>query len=52
VSLASDKDGGIRVRPEHIHLALRQYAGIADHAMSKQYPLVIPEKERLQGFWG
>jgi len=51
-TLASDKDGGIRVRPEHLHIALRQYAGIADHAMSKQYPLVVPEKEKLVGFWG
>lgn len=48
----TEKEKGIRVRPEHIHLALRQYAGIADHAMSKQYPLVIPEKDRLKGLWG
>ena len=51
-SLACDKDKGIRVRPEHIHTALREYAGIAVHPMSKQFPLVIPEKERLQGLWG
>jgi uncharacterized protein (DUF1501 family) len=51
-SLALDKDKGIRVRPEHIHSALREYAGVATHAMSKQFPLVNPEKERLQGFWG
>lgn len=51
-TLACDATGGLRVRPEHIHIALRQYAGIDKHAMSKQYPLVVPEKETLQGFWG
>ena len=51
-TLATDRDGGIRVRPEHIHIALREFAGIADHSMSKQYPLVVPEKEKLQGLWG
>ena len=33
-------------------IALRQFAGIADHAMAKQYPLVVAEKDRLQGLWG
>ena len=47
-----DKAAGIRVRPEHIHTALRQLAGIADHPHSKKFPFVIPEKERLQGLWG
>jgi hypothetical protein len=51
-TLATDAAGGIRVRPEHLHTALRQYAGIEQHAMSKQYPLVVPEKEMLKGFWG
>ncbi len=51
-TLTCDAAAGIRVRPEHIHTALRQYAGIDTHPMSKQYPLVIPEKELLQGFWG
>lgn len=51
-SLATDKDKGIRVRPEHVHTALRQFAGIADHPHSKKFPFVIPEKERLQGLWG
>jgi hypothetical protein len=48
-TLACTKEGGIRVRPEHLHIALREFAGIADHAMSKQFPLVVPEQERLQG---
>jgi hypothetical protein len=51
-TLACDSANGIRVRPEHIHLALRKYAGIDTHAMSKQFPLVVPEKEVLQGLLG
>ncbi len=51
-TLASDSERGIRVRPEHLHIALREFAGIADHAMSKKFPLVIPEKETLRGLWG
>src|SRR5205085_2495327 len=31
--LKTDKDKGIRVRPEHIHEALREYAGIAEHPL-------------------
>ncbi len=51
-TLACDKDKGIRLRPEHIHTALRDFAGISGHAMSKQFPFVVPEKDRLQGLWG
>ncbi len=51
-TLACDPATGIRIRPEHLHLALRDLAGIADHPMSKQFPLVVPEKERPSGFWG
>lgn len=51
-SLACDKEKGVRVRPEHIHTALREYASIADHAFSKRFPLGVSDKERLQGFWG
>ncbi|MDB5329937.1 MAG: hypothetical protein JWP03_1088 [Phycisphaerales bacterium] len=51
-TLACNKDTGIRVRPEHIHLALRQYAGIADHPLSKKFPLGVADKEQLQSFWG
>jgi hypothetical protein len=49
-SLATDKEKGIRVRPEHIHLALRALAGIDTHAFSKQFPLDVPGEEVLQGF--
>jgi len=51
-SLKLDKEKGIRVRPEHIHEALREYAGIADHPHSKKFPLGVIEKEQLQRFWG
>ena len=50
--LVCDADKGVRVRPEHIHTALREFAGIADHPLSKKFPLGVVEKERLQGFWG
>ncbi len=51
-TLATDKDKGIRVRPEHIHEALRQYAGIENHALSKKFPLGLTDKDKLQGLWG
>ena len=51
-TLKLDKEKGIRVRPEHVHAALREYAGIADHPLSKKFPLGVPEKEGLRGFWG
>ncbi len=51
-TLACEKEKGIRVRPEHIHQALREYAGIADHPLSKKFPLGVVEKERLRGLWG
>lgn len=51
-SLSTDKEKGTRVRPEHIHLALRQFAGIDTHAFSKQFPLDVPEEEQLHGFFG
>lgn len=51
-TLTCDKEKGIRVRPEHIHTSLREFAGIADHAYSKKFPLGVAENERLQGLWG
>ena len=51
-SLITDKDQGIRVRPEHIHHALRQFAGIEDHPLSKKFPLGVKKGEVLQGLWG
>lgn len=51
-TLARDPKGGIRVRPEHIHTALRELAGIADHPFSRRFPLGVAEKDRLAGLWG
>jgi hypothetical protein len=51
-TLACDKTKGIRLRPEHIHEALRELAGIADHPASKKFPLGIKENETLLGLWG
>ena len=50
-TLAVDKEKGIRVRPEHIHLALRQCAKIEDHQFSKLFPLGVPVQEQLVEFW-
>jgi hypothetical protein len=50
--LAGDKDAGIRIRPEHIHEALRQYGGIADHPHSRQFPLGVKPQEQLRNLWG
>jgi hypothetical protein len=43
---------GIRVRPEHVHEALRELAGIAKHPLAVKFPLGVPEKEKLRGLWG
>jgi uncharacterized protein (DUF1501 family) len=51
-SLKLNKDKGVRVRPEHVHQALRELAGIADHPLSKKFPLGVAEKESLRGLWG
>lgn len=51
-TLACDTEKGVRVRPEHIHAALRELAGIADHPYSKKFPLGVPENEKLTGLWG
>lgn len=52
LALEEDESKSVRVCPEHIHLALREFAGIAEHEFSKKFPLVIPEEKRLRGFWG
>lgn len=51
-SLKLDKEKGVRARPEHIHESLRELAGIADHPLSKKFPLGVPDKEKLRGLWG
>jgi hypothetical protein len=50
--LSLDAEQGIRVRPEHIHLALRQLAGIEDYAICERFKLDVPDEERLVGLWG
>ena len=50
-TLAIDKEQGIRARPEHIHLALREFAGIQGHPFSKQFPLEVAANDQLQDFW-
>ena len=50
-SLLCDKEKGIRIRPEHIHTALREVANIADHAYSKKFPLGVTQDEKLKSFW-
>jgi hypothetical protein len=40
------------VRPEHVHEALREMAGIADHPASKKFPLGVKPEEKLKAFWG
>jgi uncharacterized protein (DUF1501 family) len=50
-TLAASEQSGTRVRPEHIHDALRRLAGIADHPFSKQFPLSVPAGEVLDELW-
>jgi hypothetical protein len=51
-TLKLDTVKGIRVRPEHVHQALRELAGVADHPFAQRFPLGVPEGERLRGLWG
>ncbi len=51
-SLQLRPDAGIRIRPEQIHESLRELAGIADHPLSKKFPLGLTDNDKLRGFWG
>lgn len=51
-TLQLDKDAGIRIRPEHIHTALREYAGIDQHAASEQFKFKVDDNEKLVKLWG
>ena len=42
---------GILMRPEHLHHALREYAGIDQHPSSQRFPLGIPPEQQLKGTW-
>ncbi len=50
-TLACDPEQGIRVRPEHIHTALREFAGIAEHPDCKKFPLGVNANETLPTLW-
>jgi hypothetical protein len=51
-TLKLDEHKGVRIRPEHIHESLRELAGIADHPLSKKFPLGLTNRDKLQKFWG
>lgn len=51
VKLTTQAGQGIRIRPEQIHQALREFAGITEHPMSKKFPLDVPNANRLQRFF-
>lgn len=51
-TLAADPEQGVRIRPEHVHAALRQLAGIDTHPFSEQFPLAVADDETLVGLWG
>jgi hypothetical protein len=48
---AIDPNQGIRVRSEHIHMALREFANIVNHPFCQRFPLQVPADEKLHGFW-
>ena len=50
-TLAVDIEKGIRVRPEHIHRALREHAGIQEHAASKRFPITVDAGSELSGLF-
>jgi len=49
--LTSDAEHGIRIRPEHIHESLRQFAGIDKHPHSQSFPLGVKADDQLMGLW-
>lgn len=52
LAIVDDKDKDLSVRPEHIHFALRELAGIDEHPFSEKFPLVIPQPDRLERLLG
>ncbi len=43
---------GIRMRPEHIHEALRAFAGVQDTDAADEFDLGVPQAEQLSGLLG
>jgi hypothetical protein len=50
-SLAIDEQKGTRIRPEHVHESLREFAGISKHVFSKSFPLKLPAEQKLLGLF-
>jgi len=50
-TLGLDRENGIRVRPEHIHVALRELVGISDHEYCRQFPFKVKDGEKLKDLW-
>ncbi len=50
-NLMLDPERGIRIRPEHIHQALRELAGIEEHPHCSKFSLNVPGEERLRSLW-
>lgn len=51
-TLEIDKESGMRPRPEHVHQALREHAGIENQPFSKQFPLKVSTGEKLHRLFG
>lgn len=51
-SLELDAEKGIRIRPEHIHQALRRLAKIEEHELSKKFPLGVKPEVELAKLFG
>lgn len=51
-TLATAPESGVRVRPEHLHEALRELAGVDRHPSAKLFPLKVKPAEKLVGLWG
>ena len=43
---------GIKIKPQHIHAALRDLVGISQHEYAQRFPLNVPDHEVLAGLWG
>lgn len=50
-TLALQPSDGLQLRPEHIHQALRQFAGIDQHPFSLRFPLGVAPEQQLQQLW-
>ena len=49
LELAPEK--GKRIRPEHIHVALREFAGVSEHEFSAHFPFKVKDEEKLARLW-